>query len=248
MPWRTFPWCSQLGWVSSVNKLTAVQHDQLVALNTWFAQRTDKTTVPMRVRSAEIFGDEKALDRLVGTGLFGSGRLTLELLECRRYPPPLSVARTCDGPDMLVVENSDAYWVALDATTRVNGPVGRVAFGSGRGFEQSVYALADDSEPPKRLWYWGDLDPQGISIPARVAKTAAILGLPTLKPATPLWEAMATQPGTDVGKIDWSMANWAWLGRDLWNAAFRIRTTGARVAQERVHPSMVADAVRSLSS
>lgn len=245
-PWRTYPWCAQLGWVSSLKKLNATQHDQLVALNTWFARHATADVVPMRVRSAEIFGDEKALDDLIKTGLFGADRLTLGILRCRRYPPPLTVTRTGDGPDILIVENSDAYWVALDAAGTVDSPVGRVAFGMGRGFEQSVRALAEESERPKRLWYWGDLDPDGIAIPARTAKTAASLGLPRLEPATRLWAAMATLPGTGQGKVAWTTATADWLGDELWDATTAVRIDRARVAQERLNPQVVADALGDL--
>jgi hypothetical protein len=43
--------------------------------------------VPAEERSAELFDDEKALDRYRKTRLFTSGALTLDLLAC--YDPPL---------------------------------------------------------------------------------------------------------------------------------------------------------------
>lgn len=245
-PWRTYPWCAQLGWIASLAKVTATQYQQLVALNTWLARRTSDDIVPMRVRSAEIFADEKALDTLIKTGLFGPDRLSWELLGCRRYPPPLTVTRTGDGPGLLVVENSDAYWVVLDAAGAIDGPVGRVAFGSGRGFEQSIYAVAEDPERPKRLWYWGDLDPDGIAIPTQAAKVAATLGLPALQPARALWAAMAELSGTAAGKVIWTATAGTWLGDELWAATARVRAAGARVAQERVAPPVVAEALRDL--
>lgn len=245
-PWRTYPWCAQLGWVSSLTKLNAIQHDRLVALNTWLARRASDDVVPMRVRSAEIFGDEKALDDLIKSTLFGADRLTLGLLRCRRYPPPLTVRQVSDGPDILVVENSDAYWVALDAAGTADSSVGRVAFGMGRGFEQSVNALAEEPKHPERLWYWGDLDPEGIAIPARAAKTAASLGLPRLEPATPLWAAMAALPGTGEGEVTWTTATGTWLGDRLWAATAGVRSVRARVAQERLSSQVVADALRAL--
>lgn len=245
-PWRTYPWCAQLGWASSLTKLTATQYHQLVALNTWLARRTADDVIPMRVRSAEIFDDEKALDGLVKTGLFTTGRLTLELLGCRRYPPPLTVTRTGNGPDLLVIENSDAYWVALDAARTIDGPIGRVAFGLGAGFEQSIHALVEEPERPRRLWYWGDLDPKGIAIPTRAARTAAAIGLPRLEPASRLWAAMAALSGTDNGKVTWAAATGAWLGDDLWAATGTVRAAHARVAQERLSPRVVADALGHL--
>jgi hypothetical protein len=62
--------------------------------------------VPMRERSLEIFGDEKALDRLVTSVLFGPGRLSLTQLRAYRSRPPLPAMRVGEGPVLLVVENS----------------------------------------------------------------------------------------------------------------------------------------------
>jgi hypothetical protein len=115
-------------------------------------------------------------------------------------------------------------------------------------FEQSIYALAENPEPPKRLWYWGDLDPDGIAIPTQAAKVAATLGLPELQPARALWAAMAELPGTAVGKVTWTATTGAWLGDDLWAAAARVRAAGARVAQERVAPPVVAGALGDLQA
>jgi hypothetical protein len=197
----------------------------------------------MRVRSAEIFGDEKAIDRLIATGLFGEDRLTLDLLGCRRYPPPLTVTRAGEGPDVLVVENSDAYWVALEALRNIDSGIGRVAFGSGRGFVQSVYALAEQPDSIEQLWYWGDLDPDGIAIPAHAAKVATTIGLPPLAPARRLWDAMAAQTGTDTGLVNWIGSDESWLGPELWSETEPIRAAHARVAQERLSPNVVRNAL-----
>ena len=58
-------------------------------VNEWLYVSRDELVVPARERSLEVFGDEKALDRLAGAALFGPGRLTLALLRCRRVVPRL---------------------------------------------------------------------------------------------------------------------------------------------------------------
>src|SRR5438309_51326 len=64
-----------------------------------------------KVRSLEIFGDEKRLDQLMrGSALFGNGRLTPETLRCIIVSEPLPWTRgpNPDGP-ILVIENA-ATW------------------------------------------------------------------------------------------------------------------------------------------
>lgn len=247
-PWRTYPWRAELGWASSLLKLTATQYKQLVEVNQWLAVSTDDRIVPMRVRSAEIFKDEKALDRLINGGLFTPGRLTVEMLRCRRFPNPLTITRTGAGPDVLVVENADAYWVALDAACAVDGPVGRVAWGAGAGFAQGIYALVEEPEVPEHIWYWGDLDPKGIAIPTLAAKLAPDICLPELQPAAGLWGAMAKLSGTDPGEVRWSGSTGTWLGASLWAATAAVRAAHARVAQERLGADTVAAALKQLHS
>ena len=103
---------------------------------------------PCGLRSAEIFGDEKALERLATTGLFGHGRLTFELLGARRSPPPLHIVEAGSGPDLLVLENADPFWVCCDVTASP-GRIGRVAFGgAGQAFLASAAAIAWNSGCP----------------------------------------------------------------------------------------------------
>ena len=97
--------------------------------------------VPARLRSAEIFGDEKALERLATTSLFSHGRLTFELLCSRRLPPPLHIVETGAGDNLLVVENSDPFWVCCNVATR-SRRIGRGPFGAGQAFLTSAAAIA----------------------------------------------------------------------------------------------------------
>lgn len=240
-PWRSFPWRCELGWVASLSKLTTGQYQQLVAVNRWLGSDHDDDVVPMRVRSAEIFGNEKALDQLITSRLFAEGRLSLDLLRCRRFPPPITITTIGDGPDILVIENADAYWAAIVAAHDEPGPIGRVAWGAGRGFTQSIHALAE-TESAGGLWYWGDLDPEGIAIAAAAATTAGVLGLPGLRPAHGLWAAMATRPVQDPGTVAWdrTAAGKAWLGSELWDVCAPVREVGGRVAQESVPGRAIA--------
>jgi len=131
--WRSFPWRKELGWVASLPYVGDTNFEALIAIDTWLARHdADGPPVPVRVRSAEVFGDEKRLDDFVKTRLFGPGRLSLELLGAVRYPPPLPTRLVGDGSSILIVENMDPFWVCVEAARTTAGSVGRVAWGAAR--------------------------------------------------------------------------------------------------------------------
>lgn len=242
-PWRRFPWRGDLGWVSSERTMTTGQYEQMVAINDWLARTAgrDVSIVPHRFRSAEIFGNEKVLDDLAKTKMFGPGRVTYDLLSCTRYPSPLAAVSVGHGPDVLIVENSDPYWAAVEALrTRPPGPIGAVIWGSGKSFPSQVPTLAVDiaGTGPLRgtAWYWGDLDPTGVDI-----AVAASAGRPgTIRPASGLWSSLAACEPVEVGRHEWTEAGAAWLGADLWELFAPVREAHARVAQEAVPVGVIA--------
>ncbi|MCY1144124.1 hypothetical protein OWR29_39530 [Actinoplanes sp. Pm04-4] len=240
--WIRFPWRHELGWVASLPTLSDARLRELIAINTWLARTNGGTTsiVPVRYRSAEIFGDEKCLDGMARTNLFGSGRLSFDLLACVRIPAPLPSVLVGPGPDILVVENSDTYWVAADTLRNSHTHrIGAVAWGCGNAFPSQVAALGVDiggrGPVTGTVWYWGDLDPAGLTIASDAATAAAAAGLPDIKPAVALWAAMAERPVQNTGSVNWSaMPGRDWLGDQLWQQTARVRETRGRVAQENV--------------
>ncbi len=246
--WMRFPWRAELGWAASLPALSDARLHDLVAINDWLANTAGTTPeiVPVRYRSAEILGDEKALDTMAKTILFGPGRLTYDLLACQRVPAPLPAIPVGSGSDLLVVENSDTYWVAVAQLRRfADHPIGIVAWGSGNAFPSQVDTLTVDvaGRGPIRgkVWYWGDLDPAGLTIATDASRAAAQSGGPSIRPATQLWWAMLSRPAQDVGLIRWTGdAAREWLGDQLWAAIAPIRETAARVAQESVPPQAIA--------
>jgi hypothetical protein len=243
--WRTHPWCSELGWAASARTMTDAQYAALVAIHDWLvAGGAAQPIVPARLRSAEILGDEKALERLATTSLFARGRLTYELLRARRLPPPLHIVETGAGPDLLVVENSDPFWVCCDVAAR-SPRVGRVAFGAGQAFLASSAAIALEEQLPERVFYWGDLDPKGVAIPTEAARTLTSLGI-ELAPAVPLWYAMILKPQHATGSIEWRDDAGGWLGGELWTASQSVRKAKARVAQEMLTVDDIDEAIAEL--
>jgi hypothetical protein len=248
-PWTQFPWCSELGWVASLPTLTEARFNYLVAINTWLARSRGVPTpvLPMRYRSALLFGDEKRLEAIARTALFGLGRLSMELLACARIPPPLAAAEVGSGPDVLVVENSDPYWMAIEilrASSRHS--VGLVAWGAGKSFASQIPTLnvdgAGHGPAQGTVWYWGDMDPDGLAIAVEAANVAVAVGGPSIRPAARLWAAMAESPVQSAGSVVWpAVSGQHWLGTELSNRLDVVRRARGRVAQESVPSSVIAE-------
>ena len=68
------------------------------------------------------------------------------------------------------------------------GRWGRVAWGAGNAFASSVLWLRAD--PPGAIRYFGDLDEQGLRIPAGASALAVEEGLPPVRPSTGLYAAL----------------------------------------------------------
>ncbi|WP_371787539.1 Wadjet anti-phage system protein JetD domain-containing protein [Streptomyces albidoflavus] len=229
-------WRPELNWAYDA-RLTVSQTEDLLACNRWFRDTHDqpdrRAPLPLRERSYEIFRYEKRLDTLITGALFAPGRLTLEQLSTYREPPPLAHRRLSDGDTMLVVENSDTYATLHNLLKAAPGPIGYIAFGSGRAFEASVENIAD-LPGIHRIVYYGDLDAEGIAIPARASINGVQHGLPPIEPATGLYRLLlAREPNAgDIIANDRAHSLTAWLPEELRQAAHVLLTKGQRIAQE----------------
>lgn len=252
--WRDQPWRDGLGWVASLRTVTDGNLAALLAINDWLAATKGGRVpvVPQRIRSAEVLGDEKALDALSKTALFGEGRLTWELLAAVPVEPPLALRRVGSGGAVLVVENADPYWLAVEALRGCRGAVGLVAWGQGRGGGRSLPTLALEPDVSGPVWYWGDFDPVGLDIPTSASPAIEAAGLGPLLPAVPLYEAMADHAdragGTECGSRWGDRPRSCWLGQHLWARFALVVEGGQRVAQEVLGPEQVIGAVQRLRS
>lgn len=237
-PRMTVVWHPSLAWVLQAS-LTRSQMHTLELANQWLHDSHDHLVVPSRERSLEVFGDEKALDRLVETALFGAGRLSLELLRCRRVAPRLYCESAGDGDLLLVVENSDTFDSLLTVLRdRGDHRVGLVGWGAGTGFEASVLSIARMARTITEVRYFGDLDENGLRVPSNAAALAANVGLPPVRPAAGLYDAMfargAPQPGQRKLSPEAAVGLVRWLGPDHHARVVTLLVTGERLAQEAV--------------
>lgn len=186
---RAIVWRPELAWVLRT-RLTSTQVELLGQVNTWLRDHgrgTDR--IPLRERSLQVLGHEKLLDRMLLTGVFGPGRLSLEMLRTFRAHPPLPSVKVGDGPVLLVVENDNTFSSLRTALEAEPGPVRYLAWGAGGAFEASVRSCGD-LPGITRVRYFGDLDADGIRIPRNAAATASREGLPPVLPAYGLYRAL----------------------------------------------------------
>lgn len=171
------PWAPELGFVPSLERIDCPA--DLFGLQRFFTSggRT-RPVVPMRERSVQLFGDEKRLERLVRTPLFGEGRLELASLRCFAMAPPLVYE---DGPPasrgrpVLVVENHHTWWSFCRWNARV-GVYAAVVYGAGSAFGRDAVAFVAErcrALDAPHADYFGDLDRDGLVIPWRAATSFA---------------------------------------------------------------------------
>lgn len=244
---RAVPWRPQLAWAASA-RLTVGQVGVLQTVNTWLRDRgRDDDIAPLHERSLELLGHEKRLDALLTTSLFGPDRLTLSLLRTFRANPPLSARQVGTGGVLIVVENADTFDTLVRLLTSAPGDVGWVGWGAGGAFETSVRSIGELAGVTD-IVYFGDIDDDGLRIPAAAAAAAAEEGLPQVRPARGLYRLLLDtgvgQPGQPPldhvaahARADWIAGPDAARAAALLEAGLRIpqETVTARLLTAHVH-------------
>jgi hypothetical protein len=209
---------------------TRAELERAVHVNQYLLDRPpEPVRVPHRERALRVFGDEKALDPFVRSGLFG-GRITLDDLDCFYCPEPLPFRplsldiRETEGKPLLVVENANTYW----SCCRANETLLRyAAIVYGQGFAACAAERASDGLQEIQhqvaaagIRYFGDLDPAGIAIPCRINHYRDERELPPLKAERRLYRTLLEKnlsvPYSRSQKNDHEPAlARRWLGREL---------------------------------
>lgn len=198
------------------------------------SRKTNETAIPHRERALKIFGNEKALDPYVKTGLF-SDRITLQDLDCFYCPEPFPYEvysfdpKNTRGRPLLLVENSATYWSCCRAN-RSNHTSGGGFFAAvifGKGFKtandhQILVGLRqiENQTQSSKIFYFGDLDPAGLNIPQKINETRISSGLAPIFPAIPLYRALLDKnikTEYQRNQEQYHDPKWAenWLGTEL---------------------------------
>lgn len=237
-PARRFPWVTEMAWAANGPRRPAVIHDYLIRISTWIAANRRPATVPVRERSLELFGDDKALDRLLA-GVLRERAATVEALAIDQVHPPMAYAEVpgAVGRRVLIVENGTTFHSALRAARHhvaAEVPVAVRWVGYGAGGQMGAIVPSLCQLDPDELSYFGDLDPEGLGFPARAAVKAREAGLPRLEPARVLyrWLLDRGRPQRKRRPSSWPADGLAWLGTDLAARLNRTLGEGVWLAQE----------------
>lgn len=240
---RTFPWSLPMSFVAGLARLPS----PMIArrLNDFFRGNwTARVPVPIKERSYEIFGNEKALERVLDGQLGYAGRLTPEILRCFRVPiVPVHRVFTEAALDVLILENEATF----DSVSRWNAEHRQfrmVIYGRGREVEKTVEFLLSEAQPKTgEIYYFGDLDRTGISIPYRLSRALERRGGRGIVPAAACYRLLLRQVPSTVTVLDADdesgdalESEWAtaldWLPGDVRAQAEALLVADQRIAQE----------------
>jgi len=238
---REFDWIPSMSFVRDARM--SVPFVELVRLNNFIKEGgTERELVPIKERSLEIFGEEKRMDSLVASALFRPGRLDANRdLRCEMIGVPLAWKR---GPSdaasqpVIAIENA-ATWHSFCRWNAGQSVFSAVVYGDGNRFVEGIRYLTDLFEElggQRRVFYFGDLDLQGLVIPQEAASRARSLGLPPIE--AHLWSyrhllALGSGLGQPWEGEPPSPTLCDWLG-ECAEQAKQLFSAGHRLAQEHV--------------
>ena len=156
----------------------------VLMLNEYLKKHTDALLTPesLNERSFEIWHREKFLDREQGKKILKRCGLNVEALNVYRTTEPLSYyTHTRNTPqNILILENKDPFFsmrnYLLNGHTEIFGAeIGTLIYGAGKGIIRSFQDFDLCAEPymkhPKNtIYYFGDLDYEGIGIYENLAE------------------------------------------------------------------------------
>lgn len=236
-------WHHLLHWVPSVEAdLTRNERDLVAAVNRWLPSAETARIVPLRERSWQLTGDDRALERHRRGRLFAPDKLTLALLRCRVTWPP--VQQRVHGPGRwLIVENWSTF-ESLSIAGDQAGFDGRLIFGAGNQVGTRIAALDDTGERPDvPLLYFGDLDAGGVKAAQLACTVAREVGWPEVHPCRPLYAlAMRSPHRLRIAPVAAATVGWArdWIGGTLGEQIAHCLARGAAVRQEAVGLEVLA--------
>ena len=212
-----------------------------IAVNDFLVRnRHELQPVPLRERSLQILGDEKALDRRCRNGALFNGQLKLETIGAFEPPPPLPYESIgTPGLPLLLLENHHTYWSFSSWNSQARKYTA-VVYGAGWVISRCGPALAAVMQQTggTGVEYFGDIDPTGIRIALKLAVQIENAQLPALRPAEGLY-ACALQDGVrrPLGRtpshLQLEEAK-RWLPAPLHADIERLYAAGERIPQESV--------------
>ena len=184
---REFSWEPELSFLREAR--LNLSFAELRQVNTFLKDRSrERAMVPIKERSLQIFGDEKRLDMIFRIRSFPA------------WPPRpykqlvLRVDRRALGLEAGSVRGLTAAhhcyrkrgdWHSYCRWNEERNLFSAVVYGDGNRFVDGIRYLKDlfaELGGPRRVFYFGDLDPQGLVIPQEASGRAQAAGLPAVEP------------------------------------------------------------------
>lgn len=212
-----------------------------IAVNEFLVRkRHELQPVPLRERSLQIFGDEKALDRRCRNGALFNGQLKLETIGALEPPPPLPYESVgTPGLPLLLLENHHTYWSFSGWNSQVR-KYSAVVYGAGWAISRCGPALATVMQQTggAGIEYFGDIDPTGIRIALKLAAQIKNAQLPPLRAANELYtralqDGVRRPLGRTPSRSQLEEAK-TWLPASLHADIEQLYSAGQRIPQESV--------------
>ena len=235
---RMIPWPAELALLIDEPRIAPDMLRDLLAVHRFLAAGgRQRELVPVRERSVELFGDEKRLDSLLRSRVFRRIGQVHQLLRLREVPVPIVWEA---GPDeqataLLVLENLHTYdsfrrWNARECAYLA------VVYGSGKAFAGMLDDLARITLElgALEIHYFGDLDGEGLQIPAAAAR---VLGDLPLVAAERWYQFLLVRgAGLDLPDIEPCIPQFGlqWLPEHLRAPVGALLAAGRRLPQELV--------------
>ncbi|WP_187627663.1 DUF2399 domain-containing protein [Paraburkholderia sp. UCT31] len=242
-------WVPELAFAAK--KTNPAQLKKLATINQFLIEQRAQLQecIPYRERSLQIFGDEKALDRVLVAGkLFGE--LDLAAIAALEPEAPLVIDNksfAARGAPILLVENHHTYWSCVQWNHRAS-VYAAVAYGVGNAILNAPLGLikAADAAGASCIEYFGDLDPKGVEIATQLSARLQERGGPAVRPAAMLYEIAVRdgvrRPMTEKKKA-YNGDPLAWL-RSLAPAVVELFESAHWIPQE----SVSLDRLRALTA
>ncbi|MGH4120587.1 Wadjet anti-phage system protein JetD domain-containing protein [Clostridium sp.] len=167
------------------NNLKKYETDKeyIVCLANYFRSSENKLQVTMSIneRSFEIWGREKFLKDGNGQCILRNLGLSLEDLNVYKTPEPFVYFSCKKGRNqkVLIIENKDTWYTIRKLMLQgqnvfLGQVVDTIIYGCGKNIEKSLeeyeYTVEEYLLKPLKVFYWGDIDYEGISIYERLKK------------------------------------------------------------------------------
>ncbi len=190
------------------------ERDYVLALNEYLRSSREllEKSESVNERSFEIWGREKFLSRGPGRRVLKHCGIGEELLNMYGTAEPFAYyAHTRDVPqNILILENKDTFYsmrrALLNGKTAICGmETGTLIYGAGKRVIRSFQEFDLCAEPymkqeRNRMYYFGDLDYEGIGIYENLA--GMFLPVKEIKPFLPAYEAMIEKAGGPAASGD----------------------------------------------